>query len=110
MVGLRNWFSISKSSAPPALVAVQGPAVEVEESAAAPGSPAPVSSAAGADAAWSRGDTAEEFQPAEPRLTDSRLTRRIPSRESGVGSGVVEGGCKSVANPRLDAPGSQRSL
>ena len=50
---------------------------------AAPGSPPPVSSAAGADAAWSRGDPAEEFQPAEPRLTDSRLTRRIPSRESG---------------------------
>ena len=77
---------------------------------AAPGSPPPVSSAAGADAAWPRGDTAEEFQPAEPRLTDSRLTRGIPSRESGVGSGVVEGGCKSVASARLDAPGSQRSL
>lgn len=67
-VGLVHWFSSGRPLAPPASVKVQASTeerAETGESEAALGGPPPASSAAGVDAVRSRGDTAEESQPAQ---------------------------------------------
>ena len=86
-VGLVNWFSVSKASAPPASVEVQAPEVNAEEARSSEselGRSTPAAALAGEDAAPLKGIPWKSPRPPCPRVADASVTRSIASRQPAV--------------------------